>query len=170
MTDLAFGRPFTLKRLSEQSMALSSALGSTIEPGMHYLEDADGNLYRLDEISISDFYGDLQVSETGDLALVDGKKADEQQVFCRIRTSRPDWPYHPWIGADLEELRGLRNTEATAEKGVRQIYNALTRDGRFSGRSIEVIPIPVDRETLLFYVILGDGEGQAAIPIRVDLG
>lgn len=168
MKDLAFGRPFALKRLSEQSIPIPSESGTTIQPGEHYLEDGDGKLYRLDEISIADFYGDFQVSETGDLALVDGKKADEQQVFCRTRTSRPDWPYHPWIGADLEELRGLQNTQATAAKGVRQIIAALTRDGRFDGKPVEVIPIPIGPESILFYIFIG--EGEAAVPLRVELG
>lgn len=166
MTDLLFGIPITVHRLNERSHPLPAENGRLIQPGEYYIEDDQGRVYSLQDVSSMDFYGDIQVTESGDLALISGTKQDEQMIVCRVRTSGHDWPHHPWIGANLEDLKGMPNTRETAETGARMILDTLTRDNRFEGRSIEVLPIPTGRDEITFLVFM---DGQLATPITANL-
>ena len=127
MKDLAFGRPFALKRLSEQSIPIPSESGTTIQPGEHYLEDGDGKLYRLDEISIADFYGDFQVSETAILHSWRGRRPTSNRSSVVRERVGPTGRITRGLGPISRSYRGLQNTQATAGEGVRRIILTLTR-------------------------------------------
>lgn len=157
MIDLSFGKFVEVHYLDKGSSPLPAEYGSSIQPGEYYLQDEEGRIYSVRDVSINDFYGDLQLSDSGDLALVEGDRQDQQHMLTRVRSSKSDWPYHPWIGGNLEELKGLPNTRETANKGVRMIVDTLTHDDRFAGRSIEVIPVPTAPDQITFFVFM-DGE------------
>lgn len=167
MIDLSFGKFVEVYYLEKGSSPLPAEYGSSIQPGEYYLQDDEGRIYSVRDVSLNDFYGDLQLSETGDLALVEGTRQDHQQLLSRVRTSKSDWPYHAWIGASLEELKGMPNTRETANKGVRMIADSLTRDDRFGGRGVEVIPVPTAPDQITFFVFM-DGELVLG-PVEVSL-
>ena len=165
MKDLLFFRPFAMKRLAQGE--LMSETGLIIRAGDVYIEDEDGTLYHLDDFDVTEFYGDLQLTDDGDFALAADEQVDEQDVFIRVNTQAPDFFFHPWIGGNLEDLRGMPNNQDTAEQGVRQILETLTKDGRF-GDEIVIRPVPVDQHTLLFY-IFKDGRQVLSMPVAIDL-
>jgi hypothetical protein len=107
-------------------------------------------------------YGDLGI-KNGDLALTDGKACAEQDALNRIRTQTTDWRSHPELGADLEDLEGEPNTRVNGQKGVDQIFKALTQDGRFSPEDVTVRAIPVSIEEIDFYTIIDTHDGDPIV-------
>jgi len=94
--------------------------------------------------------GDL-VIENGDLALVSGPEATAQNVMCRLKSADPEW-YLEQIGANLEDLLGMPNTPETAAYGEELIRRALFADDLISPEDLYVQAVPIDRQTLLFFV------------------
>ena len=121
------------------------------------------------EKDISFYYGDVvgdvalsppDADGLVDFALTEEYDCARQDITNRLRTQTTDWRSHPHIGADLEMLEGEPNTRETALKGVTQIYQTLTVDGRFAPRDLHVRPVPVDIEQIDFYVFLSAGEEE----------
>jgi hypothetical protein len=105
-----------------------------------------------------------------DFALTEPYDCARQDITNRVRTQRGDWRHHGHIGGDLELLEGEPNTRGTAMKGVTQIYDTLTADGRFDPKNLYVRPVPVDIEQIDFYVLLDAGEEKpVAVKNSVDL-
>lgn len=94
-----------------------------------------------------------------------------QDITNRVRTQTGDWRSHPKIGGDLELLEGEPNTRETAMKGVTQIIDTLTYDGRFRPEDLNVRPVPSSIETIDFYTLLNAGEEDEVIFVKesVDL-
>lgn len=89
---------------------------------------------------------DARVSYDNDVRL--------QLIHTRIRTDNPDFSLYPEIGANLSDLIGLPNNEATAMQGVDQIYACLTADGAFQGEELDIQVAPVSRDSILFDIKL----------------
>lgn len=99
--------------------------------------------------------GDLTIHD-GDLGIVQKQEYIAQSVRNRVKISDPEW-YDTMIqniGANLEDLIGLPNNQETAEKGVVQIGDALTRDGLLDSEDIYIRPVPVSRYFIVFYLFV----------------
>lgn len=98
--------------------------------------------------------GDYIAGPDGDFALTEGYESAQQDMMSRIRTQKGDWRSHQWVGGDLELLEGEPNTRETGAKGASQIYETLTRDGRFDVIDIDVRAVPTSIESIEFFTIL----------------
>jgi hypothetical protein len=110
-----------------------------------------------------DVEGDLILGEPDADGLVDFKLTGEyesarQDITNRIRTQTGDWRSHPQIGGDLELLEGEPNTRETAMKGVNQIMNTLTYDGRFNPTDVQIRAVPTSIYQVDYYVFVDAGE------------
>jgi hypothetical protein len=114
--------------------------------------------------------GDFMVDESGDFALTGEYESARQDLTNRARTQKGDWRSHPNIGADLELLEGEPNTRATGEKGTEQLYEAMTYDGRFDTRDLNIRAVPTSIENIDFFMVLDtDKQGNVIVVQPIDL-
>lgn len=114
--------------------------------------------------------GDLIVDEEkGDFKLVEGIECTAQGVFCRLKSSDPEW-FDETLAANLEDLLGLPNTEENGRKGEEMITNALMVDNLVSIEDLYVQAIPIDKYTLIFYVFFkGPTDEPIGYEVEVNL-
>lgn len=124
----------------------------------------------------SDLYfsetGDLSLSAAGDLALVDTPWRDHsQQAYIRLMTAIGDYILYPGLGADLERLIGMPQSEETGEYGKNLILKALTRDAVLAGYPIDIKAIPVSYQSIRFdiYITMGN-RTELILSIQQDIG
>lgn len=124
----------------------------------------------------SDLYltagGDLALSSDGDLALVDSPWRDRsQQAYIRLMTAIGDFLLYPGLGADLERLIGMANTEQTGEYGKTLIRSALTRENVLASLPIDIKAVPVSYQSIRFdvYITMGNST-NLVLSIEQDLG
>lgn len=114
--------------------------------------------------------GDFMVDETGDFALTGEYESARQDLTNRARTQKQEWRSHQNLGADIELLEGEPNTRQTANRGVEQLYEAMTYDGRFDGVDLDIRGVPTSIESLDFYMILNtDTNGNVVVVQPIDL-
>lgn len=114
--------------------------------------------------------GDFIVDETGDFALTAEYESARQDMTNRARTQKEDWRSHPNLGSDLELLEGEPNTRATGDKGVEQLYEAMTYDGRFDAIDIDIRAVPTSIENIDFFLMLNtDKQGNVVVVQPIDL-
>lgn len=118
---------------------------------------------------------DITLTEDGDFVLVDGDfvlaydmEYIKQQIFHRIKTMNPDWFYDK-IGADLEQLLGKPNTRETATLGIDLIREALTNGGFIDAESIYVKPIPVNNETITYFIMIKVDDATKPLTFKVNI-
>ena len=123
-----------------------------------------------------DFYfgqdGDIKIDSTGDIGLTEDSWRDEaQQVYIRCMTDVGDFRLYPALGADLNRLIGMPQSESTGDYGIALIKSALDREGRFTGKVIEVKAVPTGPQTIRFdiYVITNTVPRQV-LSVQQELG
>jgi hypothetical protein len=166
MIDLKFHKDFVLRQLADGT--LDSATGLTIRPGDLYLEDADGNVWSLEDTSPLDFFGDISWSGD-DYETVTGTDLDVQDIYVRVFTDQTDFYVEPQLGANLSDLRGMFNEEATARLGIEKLMSALTNDGRFDPDDIRIEAVPIAVDRICFYIFLRTDDGVVTVPIVAEL-
>jgi hypothetical protein len=125
---------------------------------------------------MSDFYidlaGDLKVTGTGDIALVQNPvENDVQQVYIRLMTEPGDFYTYPRLGTDLSMLYGMPQSRETGEFGKRVIKGALDREGVFANRSITIEAVPTSSDSIRFDVyITTDARQPTLLSITQELG
>lgn len=125
---------------------------------------------------MADFYftgeGDITLSANGDIGATESTwRDDAQQAYIRIMTEPGDFVLYPSLGADLPRLYGMPQSEATAEHGRQIISNALARENRFAGKSINIKAVPTGPQTIRFDVYVTSGtRDQLILSIQQDLG
>ena len=121
--------------------------------------------------------GDLQLSApftnkngevVADLALAYGNQVTRNIVYTRIRTQAPNWFLHPTLGGNLEDLVGEPNTKDTAQRGVTFITNALMYDNFLEEDRFTVRAIPVNREEILFVIVINSRPNDIVVPIQFN--
>lgn len=116
---------------------------------------------------------DTEMGEDGrvvrDLALVRDLEAEKQMVLNRLRTDAPDWYHHPGMGGNLSDLIGEPNTRATGMAGARAIETALTYEGLYNLQSINVRPVPISQDTLLFMIDIYKSSEVVRLPLAFNL-
>jgi len=95
--------------------------------------------------------------------------AQKQVIRNRLQTDAPDWLLHPLMGGSLSDLVGEPNTRETAEKGTELILNAIAYDKYMSPENVKVRPIPVDAQTILFYIQILFSNREFAYPVLFNL-
>lgn len=78
--------------------------------------------------------------------------AEKQTIFNRLRTDAPDWYHHPGMGGNLTDLIGEPNTRQTGALGATYITNALTYRGLYQTNQINVRPIPISVDEMVFVI------------------
>lgn len=125
---------------------------------------------------MSDFYidlaGDLKVTGTGDIALVQNPvENDVQQVYIRLMTEPGDFYMYPRLGTDLSMLYGMPQSRETGEFGKRIIKAALDREGIFANRSITIEAVPTSSDSIRFDIyITTDARQPTLLSITQELG
>lgn len=116
--------------------------------------------------------GDIAISASGDIALVDSIWRDHaQQAYLRLMTSMMDFTLYPSLGADLEQLVGMPQTAATGEYGKQLILTALNREGRFNGLPIDVKAVPISLQGIRFDIYITAGSRtEMLLSIEQNLG
>ncbi|UYX56206.1 hypothetical protein M3Y14_33690 (plasmid) [Bacillus thuringiensis] len=110
------------------------------------------------------------VDESGDFALTEQYESPRQDITNRMHSQKGEWRSHKWIGADLELLEGEPNTRETGLRGVEQIYQTLTADGRFQVADIDVRAVPTSIEAIEFFAILStDKKGKVVVKQPLEL-
>lgn len=99
--------------------------------------------------------GDLELDETGDLALAKGDECLIDDINISVKTQKGDSVVAPELGADLEDLIGHQNTKDIAHEGASRIMGELISKGIANPGEVEVIPIPIG-QTILYYVFINN--------------
>jgi|SRR5579875_69481 len=107
--------------------------------------------------------GNSDADGTVDFRLTDDYESARQDISIRIRTQTTDWAPFPKIGGDLELLEGEPNTRETAMKGVTQIQNTLTYDGRFQPADVNIRAVPTGIDEISYFVFVDAGEDEPII-------
>lgn len=125
---------------------------------------------------MSDLYfteqGDVALSSTGDLAMVDDAwRHHSQQAYIRLKTEIGDYLLYPQLGANLERLIGEPQSQSTGELGKAIIMKALTRDSVLSSYPIDVKAIPMSFQSIRFDVFITvNRRTELILSITQDLG
>lgn len=114
--------------------------------------------------------GDLVLdSKTNDIAVVHKQHYIAQSARIRIQVTDPEWKDYQvdQIGANLEDLIGLPNTQETAIEGIERIIYTLTKDGLLDTEEIYIKPVPVSKYVIAFYVFIKIPEVPESIGFEV---
>lgn len=123
--------------------------------------------------------GDIQVSDTGDIMMVqDVYHHYAQQAYIRMMTEMGDFGLYPTLGASLEKLYGMPQTAETGEYGKELILNALKREGVFADLGLNIKAIPIDYNTIRFDLYITAGSRSQLIlsieqnlnPLKIESG
>lgn len=101
--------------------------------------------------------GDLVLDrKTNDVAVVHKQNYIAQSARIRIQVTDPEWQDYQvnQIGANLEDLIGLPNTQETAIEGIERIVYTLTKDGLLDTEEVYIKPVPVSKYVIAFYVFI----------------
>lgn len=125
---------------------------------------------------MSDFFfdetGDIRTAPGGDIALTDSSwRDDAQQAYIRIKTQPGDFLMYPDLGADLDQLRGMPQSESTGSIGKQIIKRALENGTVFQGRQIFYKAIPTGPQTIRFDIyIVSNSQDSHILSIEQNLG
>jgi hypothetical protein len=116
--------------------------------------------------------GDIRVGSDGDIAVTDTAwRDDAQQAYIRIKTEPGDFVLYPNLGADLDQLRGMRQSESTGAVGKQIIKNALETSNAFLGRQFMYKAVPTGPQTIRFDVfVINNNRDNLILSIEQDLG
>lgn len=105
-------------------------------------------------------FTDIGIDKDGDLILTDGDFKEvtgydfyKQCATNRIKSIQKDW-HTDHIGADLEEILGMPNTQDVAEYGSTKILTSLVFDGLFDAEWIKISPKPLNKMTIAYDITI----------------
>lgn len=107
--------------------------------------------------------GDLELSSDGDLkdTREDEYRSLRQEVATLAQANYNDWALHPDFGANLAELIGSPNSEATAGLVKAQLEQALGRNLLDSGTfRLDALPLTPYNLGVLVTVRVGEAAGE----------
>ena len=88
--------------------------------------------------------------ELRDIGLSRGSHVERQTIMNRLKTDAPDWFYHPNMAGNLSDLVGEPNTRETGQHGAMLIERALTYGGLYESAQINIRPVPVSENEIMF--------------------
>lgn len=92
-----------------------------------------------------------------------------QLISTRFRTDQPDWYLYPDLGANISELAGELNSEETALKGKDMIIESLTSDNAFNMSNVEITPVPVSQNEILYDIRIHTNESVSRYHYLLNL-
>lgn len=98
--------------------------------------------------------GDLIADDSGDLEMATPLQTVQQDVAFRARTGHFDYSPDPYIGANLPSYKSKPNTKRTGDYMKADLFEALTKDGRFNRNTIVVDCVPVSKTRVAMPVLL----------------
>lgn len=116
-------------------------------------------IYREVDVSVS-ASGDITLASNNDLAITSGSGVLKQDVAFRLRTDPGDFYPHPETGAGLSDLIGEPNSRETSRTGEAKIIGALVGDGMVANADLYVRGVPLNQETIAYYVFVNNGSVQ----------
>jgi hypothetical protein len=135
--------------------------------------DASNNtLYYHDDesIDIYEFKDGRAGKKICDLAYTIGRDAWKQIIFNRLKTDAPDWFHHPKMGGNLTDFIGELNTRETGNLGAEAITTALTYAGLLTADQVNVRPVPINAEEIMFFITINiDDSEPYRLPIVFNL-
>jgi hypothetical protein len=106
--------------------------------------------------------GDLAVATNGDIAVtITEQEFVKQQAQTRLATEQGDFVSYPNLGANLQTLIGLPNTQNTARVGQQLIERAISYDGLLPRGRATVEATPTAPDTIVFNVSIPIGNRQS---------
>jgi len=96
--------------------------------------------------------GDLAVSATGDLVIVNGRKCLLQDVRDRLETLPRDLFVHENWGCGIGRLLGAPDTPLNRALAIRYIRYALEAESRIEDSSISIKPLVFNSEEKRFEI------------------
>ncbi len=116
--------------------------------------------------------GDIAVAPNGDVAVTQAEWRDDvQQAYIRMMTDVGDFVLYPELGADLSQLYGRPQSEATGAYGVALIEAALDREGRFIGKPVTIKAVPTGYQTIRFDLFVKSGSrDKIKLSVEQNLG
>lgn len=120
--------------------------------------------------------GDFDLSQDGDLRDTrdDNHRSLRQEIATIAQANHNDWALHPNLGANLEELIGYPNNEATAGLVQAQLDRALSQHLLRSGDfHLEVFPLDLHSLGIMISVNIGEQDGAiqaVTTPVILNLG
>jgi hypothetical protein len=110
--------------------------------------------------------GDFSVSVKGDLAVTTGDVQQiEQQALLRLATQKGDFVTYQSLGASLQRLVGMPNSQETADFGKKLIANAIQRDKNLG--TVKVDAWPTSPSTMRFEVQIEYGK-ETSVILTID--
>jgi hypothetical protein len=132
--------------------------------------DAQGQVLYLHEDGTIDTVRGTDGKEIRDIALSRGQNTDKQVIMNRLKTDAPDWFHHTSMGGNMSDLIGEPNTRETGEKGVANIIAALTYRNFLHPTELNVKPVPISQEEILFVITVSRVREQAyRLPLVFNL-
>ncbi len=106
--------------------------------------------------------GDFKVDSNGDLLDTSGVKNRSllQEMRTRLSSRKNTWKLNRGIGANLISYLGEARTNYQISLIQRAIVECLTFDNLIGIPDLEVIPMPLNREVVLFRIIVKTTEGE----------
>lgn len=108
--------------------------------------------------------GDIAVSSNGDIAITSSNSERiRQQAHLRLVTETGDFVPYPKLGANLQRLIGLPNTEKTGNFGKDLIERALTYDGFVTRGASDIEATPTAYNEITFEVKIPNGVRESLL-------
>jgi len=108
--------------------------------------------------------GDVEI-EDGDFKLLSSKDTTKQHMHNRLKTNDPEWELHNGIGSNLEDVRGMPNTEETGDF-CKELIESSFSYGRFlNPDALDIKTVPVKNNKMAVFITLHQPTSE---PIKMD--
>lgn len=104
-----------------------------------------------------------------DIAINYALDVERQLINNRLLTDAPDWFHYPDMGANLSDLVGEPNTQATGMRGEALIQNALIYEGYYNASDVNVRAVPISSEEILFMIFISKPQEEVRVPVVFNL-
>ena len=107
--------------------------------------------------------GDMTIGQNRDFQLTVASGVLKQDIAFRLRTNPGEFYVHQDVGAGLDELIGEPNTREVAALGESKIAHSLIYDGFVRSNDLFIKGVPVNNESVFYYVFVNNGDGQVNV-------
>lgn len=112
--------------------------------------------------------GDVEI-KNGDIALATQRETIEQHILNRIKSNDPEWFFHPYIASNLEDLRGLPNSQDTGDMCEQYIKNSLNYGSFFNPGDFDIDVVPTGVNTIISFITTNKNNQEVKISHEVEL-
>lgn len=102
-------------------------------------------------------YSYKPIEGTIDLAIKRNYENLKQILIFRCMTRKGDYLLNKGLGHSFDLLFGRRLSKELIEEGKQLIRNVIIYDNLIASSDLEIVGIPVDRNTILYTIIISNG-------------